>query len=104
MFNYVKQADGYYAGDSSVCIGDIAGKVVDDSQLITIPVSGVPPPPPKCEDYYTESGCTDAGCYWYDDACHGEPKVPPIEIPWTMIAIGGAVVVAIIVTIFIARR
>lgn len=101
MSNFIKQADGSYADNDLIAVGDIAGNVVDDSQSITIPVSGVPPPPVNCEDYFTESGCTDAGCYWYDGECHGTPKV---EIPWTMIAIGGAVIVAVIVTIFIARR
>lgn len=98
MSSFIKQVDGSYAEAGSVGVGDIAGKVIDDTQSITIPVSGVPV---KCEDYFTESGCTDAGCYWYDGACHGSPKV---ELPLTLIAIGGAVVVVAIITIFILRR
>lgn len=99
MSSFVKQADGSYVDTDLIAVGDIAGKVVDDTQIITIPASGAPPIP--CEDYYTESGCTGAGCYWYDGACHGSPKV---EIPLTLIAIGGAAVVAVIVAVFIIRR
>lgn len=99
MSSFVKQVDGSYADVGSVGVGDIAGNVVDDTQIITIPASGAPPIP--CEDYYTESGCTDAGCYWYDDACHGTPK---IELPLTLIAIGGAAVVSVVIAIFILRR
>lgn len=31
--------------------------------------------PPVCADYTAESDCEDAGCYWYDDACHAEQQV-----------------------------
>lgn len=98
MSSFIKQSDGSYADTDIITVGDIAGKVVDDTQSITIPVSGEEV---TCEDYFTESSCTGAGCYWYDGACHGSPKG---EIPWTMIALGGAVVVAVIVAIVIARR
>ena len=61
------------------------------------------PPTIICEDIGTESECIGAGCYWYDGACHGKPK-SEFEVPWTMIALGGAVVVAGIVAVFIIRR
>ena len=28
------------------------------------------PPEVVCSDYTSEEECTDAGCYWYSDACH----------------------------------
>lgn len=84
-------------------IGVGSTKVVDDTQEFIIPVSGVPPD--ECKDYYTESECLAHGCYWYDDACHGEPKdEEDEEFPWlpVVVAIGG--IAAVIITIFIARR
>jgi len=98
--NFVKQQDGSYAEVGS--ISSIAGKVVDDTEDIGIPVSGVPPV--KCEDYLTESECVAAGCYWYDDACHSKPEVPPVELPWLpiLIAVGG--VIAVIGVIFAIKR
>lgn len=74
MPNFVKQADGSYADTELITVGNIAGNVVDDTQSITIPASGEPPEPPE------------------------------FEIPWTMIALGGAAVVAVIVAVFVIRR
>ncbi len=88
-------------------LGAIAGKVVDDTEDIVIPVSGVPPVPPKvvCSDYTTESTCTDAGCHWWDGDCHDKPKVPPDEFPWEMViaAVGGVVIVIGLIFAFKGR-
>lgn len=113
---FVKQSDGSYieAGND---VSIISGKVVDDTEDFVILVSGVPPrvcedyytesecvaagcywydgtchkmpPGIVCSDYTTESACTAAKCYWYDDACHGTPEVA--EFPWlpVLIAVGG---------------
>lgn len=35
------------------------------------------PPPVKCSDYTSQSECLDAGCYWYNNACHSTP--PGVE-------------------------
>lgn len=98
MSNFVKQSDGSYADTDLIAVGDIAGRVVDDTQSITIPASGEEI---TCEEYRNESDCIGAGCYWYDGACHGSPKS---EFPWIMIALGGAAVVAVVVAIFLIRR
>ena len=69
-------------------LGAIGAKVVDDTEDIAIPAYGVPPPPPNCDQYYTEIECLAHGCYWWGDACHGEPEVPPEEeFPWLIVAI-----------------
>ncbi len=99
MPDFVKQIDGSYS-ECGTC--NIAGMVVDDTLDFTIPVSGVPPT--ECESYYTESECTNAGCYWYDGACHGTPKEVPLEIPWHLIAIGGGIIVLIGTAVFLARK
>ena len=42
-----------------------------------------PPPPPPPEEITAEKECQEDGYYWYDDACHKEPKAvfpPPPEI------------------------
>jgi len=31
-------------------------------------------PKKKCEDYTTKEECEAAGCYWYDDSCHSTPQ------------------------------
>jgi len=42
-------------------------------------VSAVPrlEPPPAIEEIFTEKECLEAGYYWYDNACHLEPKLVP---------------------------
>ncbi len=40
-------------------------------------LEGAVPPTPTCSDYTTEEECTNAGCYWYEDACHEEPQPTP---------------------------
>jgi len=79
-------------------LGAIGTNVVDDSRDIAIPVSVVPPPPPDCALYLTEVDCLAHGCYWWGDACHSEPEVPPEEIPWLIVAIvaGVSIVGAIV--------
>jgi hypothetical protein len=103
--SYIKLSDGSYAGVGS-SLG-IAGDIVDDSKEFTILVTGVTPPPLNCGDYYTESECGAAGCYWYNGTCHSTPEdvTPPTEIPWVTIiaAIGGAVILMGIV-LAIRRR
>jgi len=66
-------------------VSTIGANVVDDTEDIVIPVSVVPP----CESYYIELECVAHGCYWWGDACHSEPEVPPPpdEFPWLIIAI-----------------
>ncbi len=124
--SFVKQPDGSYMEVGS--ISSIAGKVVDDTKDFAIPVSGVPPP--VCEDYYTESECIAAGCYWYEGACHGMPPgvecsdyttestciaagcywrdgachPKEVELPWLpiLIAVGGVVVT--IGILFVIKR
>ena len=34
------------------------------------------PPKPKCEEYFTESECIGAGCYWYNNRCNEYPEHP----------------------------
>ena len=34
------------------------------------------PPPTSCADYTTQDECEDAGCEWYDGACHGSAPPP----------------------------
>lgn len=66
--NFIKQPDGSYIEASG-----ISGKVVDETKDLYILVTGAPPVK-ECEDYFLESECTAAGCYWYSNACH---KMPP---------------------------
>lgn len=81
-------------------VSAIAGKVVDDTKDIMIPVSVVPPPPPDCVLYLTEVDCLAHGCYWWDGACHGEPKVPPEEFPWWVVPLVAAVAILGAVYVF----
>ncbi len=45
---------------------------------------GTTPPAPTCSDYTTEEDCTNAGCYWYEDACHEEEQPAPTETGLTV--------------------
>jgi len=82
-------------------IGAIGANVIDDTEDIVIPVYGAPPPP-DCDKYYTETECLAHGCYWWGDACHGEPEVPPEEFPWLTVAIvaGVAIIGAVAFAMF----
>lgn len=57
------------------------------------------PIPPECEAYTNQIDCENAGCYWYDDSCHTEPKPPPEGFPWIYVIIAGIGVVALIALI-----
>ena len=59
---------------------DYAGNYSSGAIVSAIPFKIKPPPPP--EEITTEKECLETGFYWYDDACHPEPKVvpPPPEV------------------------
>lgn len=50
----------------------------DDFEL---ELTALPPPPPPCSEYVTQSACETANCYWWDDACHQDPYIPPEDEP-----------------------
>lgn len=54
---------------------DKSGNYSSGAIVSAVPFKGIPPLPP--EEITTEEKCRDSGYYWYDDACHKEPKLPP---------------------------
>ena len=54
---------------------DFAGNYSSGAIASAVPFKIKPPPLP--EEITTEEECLKAGYYWYDDACHSEPKLPP---------------------------
>jgi len=48
------------------------------NELLTALCATPTPTPTECAEYTTESDCTGAGCYWYDDTCHADAEVPPV--------------------------
>jgi len=56
---------------------DKAGNYSSGAIVSATPFKIKPPPPPPPEEITTEEECMEAGYYWYDDACHAEPKIPP---------------------------
>lgn len=53
---------------------DFAGNFSSGAIVSAVPRLKPPPPP---EEIFTEKECLEAGYYWYDDACHLEPKIFP---------------------------
>ena len=56
---------------------DNAGNYSSGAIVSAVPSKIKPPILPPPEKITTEEGCEEAGYYWYDDACHAEPKIPP---------------------------
>ncbi len=54
---------------------DLAGNYSSGAIASATPFKGIPPPLP--EEIATEEECIEAGFYWYDNACHRGPKLPP---------------------------
>lgn len=54
---------------------DYAGNYSSGAVVSATPFKIKPPPLP--EEITTEEECIKAGYYWYDNACHAEPKAPP---------------------------
>jgi len=51
------------------------------------------PAPPQCSDYIDPTECFNAGCFWYDGACHTDQGgLPEWAIP---VAVGAGVIVVI---------
>ena len=53
---------------------DFAGNFSSGAVVSAVPRLRPPPPP---EEISAEKECLEAGYYWYDDACHLEPKLVP---------------------------
>jgi hypothetical protein len=71
---------------------DFAGNFSSGATVTAVPFKTKPPLPPKPpsppaikplpEKLHTEKECSEAGFYWYDNACHLRPKIfplPPME-------------------------
>jgi len=60
------------------------------------------PAPPQCSDYTDPTECINAGCYWYDEACHSTQQGGFPE--WAIPVVIAGVGAAIVIAIVAVKK
>ena len=101
MFGYIRNIDnnaqvtGSY-WEAVVGPGNLHSSVVPMSILNTFNGEVVIGHAVLCEDIPDAGDCVNAGCYWYDGACHSsqQGELPPWAIP-ALVGVGVIVILAV---------